>query len=79
MGTAEGEIIEIQGTGEERPFRRAELDRLLDLALGGIDELSRRQREALAATLEEVEAARAKGRRSAATPKDEKDLWSRPV
>ncbi len=28
-----GDLVEIQGTGEERPFTRAELDRIL--ALGG--------------------------------------------
>ena len=34
-----GEFIEVQGTAEGKPFNRAMLDRLLDLAAGGIGEL----------------------------------------
>ena len=33
VGTADGHLIEVQGTGEERPFSRQEMDQLLDLAL----------------------------------------------
>ena len=43
----EGRFIEVQGTGEGRVFSRGELDRLLDLAAGGIAELAKKQREAL--------------------------------
>ena len=45
---AEGCYVELQGTAESRPFDRATLERLLDLAAGGIGELLRAQREALA-------------------------------
>jgi ribonuclease PH len=45
--TASGELIEVQGTAEGATFSRAELDRLLDLATGGIAQLGRHQREAL--------------------------------
>jgi ribonuclease PH len=45
--TGSGQFVEIQGTGEARPFSRAELDRLLELAEGGIRRLIGRQREAL--------------------------------
>jgi ribonuclease PH len=45
---AEGRFIELQGTAEGLPFDRVTLDRLLDLAAGGIGELLRVQREALA-------------------------------
>lgn len=45
--TGSGQFVEIQGTGEEQPFSRAELDRLLELAEGGIRRLIGRQREAL--------------------------------
>ena len=43
-----GEFIEVQGTAESAPFRRAELDRMLDLASGGIETLIEVQRRALA-------------------------------
>jgi ribonuclease PH len=46
--TGSGGIIEIQGTAERSPFDRAKLDRLLDLAAGGIDQLLIAQRLALA-------------------------------
>lgn len=36
---AEGQFIEVQGTAEGRPFPRAALDELLDLATKGIQEL----------------------------------------
>jgi ribonuclease PH len=44
---AEGRFIEVQGTAESQPFDRATLDRLLDLAAGGIDALLSLQRAAL--------------------------------
>jgi ribonuclease PH len=44
----EGRFIELQGTAEAVPFDRALLNRLLDLAAGGIGGLLRAQREALA-------------------------------
>lgn len=47
--TESGEFIEVQGTAEAAPFRRDELDRMLDLAAGGIRELIGCQRRALAA------------------------------
>lgn len=47
--TGEGRFVELQGTAEGRPFDRAMLGRLLDLAAGGIGELLRLQRAALAA------------------------------
>lgn len=46
--TGRGEIIEVQGTAERRPFSRAELDRLVGLAARGIRRLIRLQRQALA-------------------------------
>ncbi len=47
VATGDGELIEVQGTAEGAPFSRTELDALLDLALGGIGELSRLQAGAL--------------------------------
>ena len=43
-----GGLVEVQGTGEQGTFSRAELDRLLDLATDGIRRLHGLQREALA-------------------------------
>ena len=45
--TEVGEIIEIQGTAEEHPFSRDELDQLYDLAEKGILELIEEQKLAL--------------------------------
>jgi ribonuclease PH len=49
VATGSGRLAEIQGTGEGTTFSRAELDALTDLALRGIEELTRIQREALRA------------------------------
>ena len=43
VGTADGRIIEVQGTGEKVPFDRTQLDALLDLGQAGIAELIRIQ------------------------------------
>ncbi|MCW2885624.1 MAG: ribonuclease [Streptosporangiaceae bacterium] len=47
--TGDGKFVEVQGTAEGQPFDRAELDALLDLALGGCADLTRLQRTALSA------------------------------
>jgi ribonuclease PH len=78
VATAAGTLVEIQGTGEKRSFRRAEMDALLDLAFHGIRELVRAQDEVLAPTLEQVKSVLAKGNRRPAPPKPEKDMWGRP-
>ena len=41
--TGQGKFVEIQGTAEEEPFSREESDQLLDLAVGGINQLIRLQ------------------------------------
>ncbi len=46
--TGSGAFVEVQGTAEGEPFARADLDALLDLAAGGIVDLTRIQHEALA-------------------------------
>ena len=46
--TGSGEFIEIQGTAEHRPFNRAELNALLDLAEKGNKDLQAAQQSALA-------------------------------
>jgi ribonuclease PH len=78
VATAAGSLVEIQGTGEKRSFRRAEMDALVDLAFHGIRELVRAQDEVLAPTLEQVKSVLAKGNRRPAPPKPEKDMWGRP-
>jgi ribonuclease PH len=42
------DFVEVQGTGENGTFNRRELDALLDLAQGGLDQLFALQRAALA-------------------------------
>lgn len=45
--TGDGKFVEVQGTGEDSPFSRAELDELLALAEIGIKEIILEQEEAL--------------------------------
>jgi len=47
--TGEDAYVEIQGTAEGKPFSRAAMDALLDLARHGIGQLFAKQQEALAA------------------------------
>jgi ribonuclease PH len=47
VATADGRIVEVQGTAEEFPFTRAQLDELLDLALVGCHRLTLAQAAAL--------------------------------
>lgn len=49
--TGAGGFVEVQGTAEGAPFDRSELDSLLALAAGGIEDLTRKQQEALAVPL----------------------------
>lgn len=78
VATADGNVVEIQGTGEQRSFSRQELDQLVDLALGAIPDLARFQNEALAEILADIEGARNGHTRVATEPKDERDLWGKP-
>jgi len=48
IATDTGTLVEVQGTGEGATFPRSTLDKLLDSALGGIEELCRIQRDVLA-------------------------------
>ncbi len=45
--TDEGELIEVQGTGEEAPFTRSQMNQMLDLAEQGIYELIELQKKIL--------------------------------
>jgi ribonuclease PH len=45
--TRDGRIVEVQGTAEGVPFEREALDELLDLARGGIEQLSSMQQQVL--------------------------------
>ncbi|WP_076482952.1 ribonuclease PH [Williamsia sterculiae] len=47
VATDAGTLVEVQGTGEGATFPRATLDKLLDLATAGTDQLFVAQREAL--------------------------------
>ena len=59
--SSEGRFVEVQGTGEHGTFDRAELDRLLELAVKGLRELDAAQRHALAQPLAIVSASGAVG------------------
>lgn len=78
VATADGRVVEIQGTGEERSFSREELDRLVDLALGAIPRLAAAQNDVLRGILEDVAAAGDRDSRRQAPPQDERDLWGKP-
>ncbi|MDY4078559.1 MAG: ribonuclease PH [Clostridium sp.] len=45
--TDDGEFVEVQGTGEEKPFSRAELNELLDLGEKGAKQMIQVQKDAL--------------------------------
>ena len=45
--TNEGGVVEIQGTGEESPFNRNELNELLDLGEKGIKQMIQAQKDVL--------------------------------
>jgi ribonuclease PH len=45
--TGSGLLVEVQGTAEGEPFARGQLDELLDLAVTGVAELTKIQRDAL--------------------------------
>jgi ribonuclease PH len=47
----DGRLVEVQGTAEHGAYSRAELDRMLDLALGGITQLCGFQKQALGGLL----------------------------
>lgn len=47
VATGQGELVEVQGTAEGKPFPRAELDRMLEAALEGIATLTQLQAAAL--------------------------------
>jgi ribonuclease PH len=49
VATERGGLVEVQGTAEGDPFPRDDLDRLLDLALSGIEGLLAAQKRALGA------------------------------
>lgn len=49
--TAEGELVEVQGTGEGGTFRRQALDQMLDLALGALPNIIAVQQRAIATPL----------------------------
>jgi ribonuclease PH len=48
VATASGKIVEVQGTAEGEPVERREVDKMVDLALLGIDRLAKLQRDVLA-------------------------------
>ena len=47
VANSDGQLIEIQGTAEGKPFSKADFDQVLDLALRGIVQLIEAQRAAL--------------------------------
>ncbi len=49
VATGDGQLVEVQGTAEGKPFGRRDLERMLDAALAGIARLREAQERALAA------------------------------
>ena len=52
--TGSGKFIEIQGTAEEKPFSRDDYNQMLDLAVGGIQQLIRLQNRIMLEDLDEA-------------------------
>jgi ribonuclease PH len=48
VATGDGDLVEVQGTAEGKPFPRADLDRMLEVALAGIARLKQLQDAAIA-------------------------------
>jgi ribonuclease PH len=48
VATDAGELIEVQGTAEQRPFSREDFDRVLALSMRGIEQLVEAQKTAVA-------------------------------
>ena len=46
--TGSGKFIEIQGTAEQAPFTRKQMDRMAEIAHGGIKELLKAQKKVIA-------------------------------
>lgn len=63
--TGKGEFVEIQGTGEEHPFNKEQLNTLLEYAEKGIQELIHLQKEILGPIADQV------GKLEAITPEEE--------
>ncbi len=55
--TAAGELVEIQGSSEDKPFSRGQLDRMLDLAGKGVAVITACQKAALGPEIERLIAA----------------------
>ena len=51
VASGDGRFIELQGSAEQEPFSRAEIDRMLALASSGLERLFAVQQEALAAAV----------------------------
>jgi len=64
VATASGDIIELQGTAEGEPVPRAQIDKMVDLALVGVSRLTRIQADALAAVGVDLASLTIPGRRS---------------
>lgn len=78
VGTAEGGLVEIQGTGEDHVFDRGQHDAMLDLALAGIYELASYQDDAVESVKNDVESVLNRGSREPAPAKSEDELWGAP-
>ncbi|CAI8011779.1 Ribonuclease PH [Geodia barretti] len=52
--TGSGKFIEIQGTAEEKPFSRDDYNQMLDLSIGGIQQLIRLQNRMMLEDLDEA-------------------------
>jgi RNase PH len=49
--TDRGRFVEVQGTAESAPFSRERLNRLLDLAQGGLEQIFKLQAQAVESVL----------------------------
>jgi ribonuclease PH len=54
--TGEGKFVEVQGTGEDAPFSKAELQSMLDLAEQGIHSFITKQKQVLGPICDRIEA-----------------------
>jgi ribonuclease PH len=56
VATRSGKVIEVQGTAEGAPIDRKDVDRMMDMAIAGIQRLTHMQEKALAAVAVDLDA-----------------------
>jgi len=52
--TASGKLVEVQGSSEDKPFSREQMDQMLNLASAGVLEITMNQKQAIGPEIDEL-------------------------